>query len=181
MALSVLPALFQNLNFLIQKEFGLLWGVDKEMKRLWSTLSTIQSVIEDAEEKQFRDKEIRDWLQKLKYAAYELDDILDDCSTETLKWEYKNQSSGSPNKQVITALSVLPALFQNLNFLIQKEFRLLWGVDKEIKKLSSTLSAIQSVIEDAEEKQFRDKEIQDWLQKLKYAAYELDDIFDDCL
>ncbi|KAL6971925.1 hypothetical protein U1Q18_031610 [Sarracenia purpurea var. burkii] len=149
MALSVLPALFQNLNFLIQKEFGLLWGVDKEMKRLWSTLSTIQSVIEDAEEKQFRDKEIRDWLQKLKYAAYELDDILDDCSTETLKWEYKNQSSGSPNK--------------------------------EIKKLSSTLSAIQSVIEDAEEKQFRDKEIQDWLQKLKYAAYELDDIFDDCL
>ncbi|KAL6985651.1 hypothetical protein U1Q18_019026 [Sarracenia purpurea var. burkii] len=114
MALSVLPALFQNLNFLIQKEFGLLWGVDKEMKRLSSTLSVIQSVIEDAEEKQFRDKAVRDWLQKLKYAAFELDDILDDCSTETLKWEYKHHGSGSLKKVRTSFLTCYPV--QNVLF-----------------------------------------------------------------
>ncbi|GFZ16348.1 hypothetical protein Acr_25g0007570 [Actinidia rufa] len=96
MAISLLSAVLQNLNSLIQEEVGLLWGVHKEMKKLSSTLSTIQAVLEDAELKQMqhKDKAIQDWLQKLKDATYKLDDILDDCSTKPLRWESEGQRSG---------------------------------------------------------------------------------------
>ncbi|PSR91382.1 Disease resistance protein [Actinidia chinensis var. chinensis] len=94
MAISLLSAVLQNLISLIQEEVGLLWGVHKEMKKLSSTLSTIQAVLEDAERKQMQDKAIQDWLQKLKDATYKLDDILDDCSTEALRWESEGQRAG---------------------------------------------------------------------------------------
>ncbi|CAL5394451.1 unnamed protein product [Camellia sinensis] len=94
---SFLPFVLQNLNSLIQKEVGLLWGVDKEMKKLSSTLTTIQAVLEDAEQKQFQDKAIQNWLRKLNDAAYEVDDILDDCATEALR---KRLSSSSLEKNL---------------------------------------------------------------------------------
>ena len=48
---DVPSVLLENLNSLIQKEFGLLRGVNKEMEKLSSTLSTICVVLQDAEEK----------------------------------------------------------------------------------------------------------------------------------
>ncbi|KAL7250460.1 hypothetical protein ACSBR1_012469 [Camellia fascicularis] len=98
---SFLPFVLQNLNSLIQKEVGLLWGVDKEMKKLSSTLTTIQAVLEDAEQKQFQDKAIQNWLRKLNDAAYEVRDILDDCATEALR---KTPSSSSLKKVISTSL-----------------------------------------------------------------------------
>ncbi|KAF7143536.1 hypothetical protein RHSIM_Rhsim05G0073000 [Rhododendron simsii] len=68
------------------------------MKKLSSTLSTIEAVLEDAERNHLEDSVVQDWLRKLKDAAYEVDDILDECSTEILRWESKGQSSGSLKK-----------------------------------------------------------------------------------
>ncbi|KAF5200067.1 Disease resistance protein rga2 [Thalictrum thalictroides] len=77
-----LGVLFDNLNSLIQNEIGILWRVDKEMKKLSSTLSTIRDVLEDAEEKQLTDRAIVNWLRKIKDAYYDADDILDEWATE---------------------------------------------------------------------------------------------------
>ncbi|XP_042013946.1 disease resistance protein RGA2-like [Salvia splendens] len=55
------------------------------MKKLCSTLTTIQAVLEDAEDKQIESKPIRNWLQKLTAIAYEVDDILDECNTHVSK------------------------------------------------------------------------------------------------
>ncbi|GMP34898.1 hypothetical protein CsSME_00007579 [Camellia sinensis var. sinensis] len=82
MAVPFLPFVLKNLNSLIQNEVGLLCGVNKEMKKLSSTLFTIQAVLEDAEQKQLQDKAIQNWLKELNDAAYEADDILDECATE---------------------------------------------------------------------------------------------------
>ncbi|KAH7514888.1 hypothetical protein FEM48_Zijuj11G0138100 [Ziziphus jujuba var. spinosa] len=98
MAEAFVKAMLDNLNSLIQKEFGLLWGFDKEMEKLSSTLSTISAVLEDAEEKQFRDRPIKNWLRKLRDASYELDDILDECATEASRMEYEGQRSRSTQK-----------------------------------------------------------------------------------
>ncbi|KAJ1391667.1 Virus X resistance protein-like, coiled-coil domain [Sesbania bispinosa] len=57
----------------------------KDLKRLASLLTTIKATLEDAEEKQFSNRAIKDWLQKLKDAAYVLDDILDECATQALE------------------------------------------------------------------------------------------------
>ncbi|KAI8530693.1 hypothetical protein RHMOL_Rhmol11G0079400 [Rhododendron molle] len=130
MALLILPALLENLNFLIQTEVGLLWEVDKEMKKLSSTLSAIEAVLEDAEQKKLQDKAIQDWLRKLKGAAYEVDDILDDCATEALRWETKGQTSSSL-KKVSTSL-LHP--FENIKFCHK--------IGNRMKEITKDLSAI---------------------------------------
>ncbi|CAL5394443.1 unnamed protein product [Camellia sinensis] len=114
MAASFLPFVLQNLNSLIQKEVGLLWGVDKEMKKLSSTLTTIQAVLQDAEQKQSQEKAIQNWLRKLNDAAYEVEDILDDCTTEALQYESKRLSSSSLKKVISTSLLTYPV--QNILF-----------------------------------------------------------------
>ncbi|KAJ4962940.1 hypothetical protein NE237_022879 [Protea cynaroides] len=82
----------ENINSLLQKEFALVWGVDGEMKRLSSALLTIRDVLEDAEVKQFKDKAIRGWLKKLKDAAYDADDILDECAVKALQLEAQGRN-----------------------------------------------------------------------------------------
>ncbi|CAK8536972.1 unnamed protein product [Lathyrus sativus] len=92
MAEAVLELVLHNLNSLIQKELGLFLGFDQHFNSLSSLLTTIKATLEDAEEKQFTDRAIKDWLLKLKDAAYVLDDILDDCATQLLEMESKGLS-----------------------------------------------------------------------------------------
>ncbi|KAK4487542.1 hypothetical protein RD792_005810 [Penstemon davidsonii] len=93
MAEAFVQLLLDNLSSLIQGEIGLIMGVDDEIKNLSSTLTTIQAVLEDAEEKQLESKAIQNWLCKLNDLTYEIDDILDVCATEVSKLKYKNIKS----------------------------------------------------------------------------------------
>ncbi|XP_042496364.1 putative disease resistance protein RGA4 [Macadamia integrifolia] len=97
---AVLRVVLQNINSLLQQEFGLVWGVDQEMRRLSDTLATIRDVSEDAEKKQFKDKAIKSWLKKLKDAAYDADDILDECAAKSLQLEDQMRSCGNCTNQV---------------------------------------------------------------------------------
>ncbi|XP_047981421.1 putative disease resistance protein RGA3 isoform X3 [Salvia hispanica] len=90
MAEAFLQVLLDNLSSLLKEEIGLILGVDYEMKKLRSTLTTIQAVLEDAEDKQIKSKAIRQWLQKLTALAYEIDDILDDCNTHVSKLNHSH-------------------------------------------------------------------------------------------
>ncbi|XP_031281363.1 putative disease resistance protein RGA3 [Pistacia vera] len=90
---ALVQMLLEYLNSLIRKEVGLLWGINDEMKKLSSLLSTIQAVLEDAEDVQLKEKAIQNWLRKLKAAAYKVNDILDDCATEASWLESKRQNS----------------------------------------------------------------------------------------
>ncbi|KAL8504779.1 hypothetical protein ACS0TY_016096 [Phlomoides rotata] len=82
MAEAFFQVLIKNLASLIQSEIALIRGVGKEMDKLSNTLTTIQKVLEDAEDKQFQNKLIQDWLSKLNSLAYEIEDILDECAAE---------------------------------------------------------------------------------------------------
>jgi hypothetical protein len=85
----VLEIVLDNLTSIIRKELGLFLGFDQDLKRLASLLTTIKATLEDAEEKQFTNRAIEDWLLKLKDAAHVLDDILDECATEAMEMKYK--------------------------------------------------------------------------------------------
>uniref|UniRef100_A0A2N9HPM3 Rx N-terminal domain-containing protein n=1 Tax=Fagus sylvatica TaxID=28930 RepID=A0A2N9HPM3_FAGSY len=73
-----------NLNSSVLKEIESAWGLRSELDNLRSTLSTIDAVLQDAEEKQWNDKPVRNWLGKLKDVAYDADDVLDEFATEAL-------------------------------------------------------------------------------------------------
>ncbi|XP_058776897.1 putative disease resistance protein RGA4 [Vicia villosa] len=87
MAEAVIEVVLDNLSSLIQKEFDLFLGFDQDFNSLSSLLTTIKATLEDAEEKQFSNRAIKDWLLKLKDAAHVLDDILDECATQVLEYE----------------------------------------------------------------------------------------------
>ncbi|KAL9335583.1 hypothetical protein Peur_072764 [Populus x canadensis] len=57
---------------------------------------------------------------------------------------------------------------------VQEEVNLVEGVQKQVDKLKSNLLAIQSVLEDADRKQVKDKAVRDWLDKLKDVCYDMD-------
>ncbi|KAF5179248.1 Disease resistance protein rga2, partial [Thalictrum thalictroides] len=68
----------------IEEEVRLIVGVKKEIKSLTDTLTIIQGVLEDAEEKQVKNKAVKFWLQEFKDISYDADDILDEWSTRFL-------------------------------------------------------------------------------------------------
>ncbi|KAL8499134.1 hypothetical protein ACS0TY_022200 [Phlomoides rotata] len=89
MAEAFFHVLVENITSLIKSEVGLIMGVNKEMKKLANTLTIIQKVLEDAEDKQFQSKSIQNWLSQLNNMAYEIEDILDECTTEVTKLKLK--------------------------------------------------------------------------------------------
>lgn len=65
-------------------EISLAWNVKTELRKLQSTLSTIKAVLLDANEQQGKNHEVRDWLEKLRDVVYDVDDLMDDLSTQLL-------------------------------------------------------------------------------------------------
>ncbi|KAL3361689.1 hypothetical protein AABB24_014519 [Solanum stoloniferum] len=86
MAETFLQVVLDNLTSFLKGELVLLFGFQNEFQKLSSIFSTIQSVLEDAQEKQFNDKPLENWLQKLNAATYEVDDILDEYKTKATRF-----------------------------------------------------------------------------------------------
>ncbi|XP_016723695.1 putative disease resistance protein RGA3 [Gossypium hirsutum] len=66
------------------KGLELAGSLKTEVASLENTLTTIQAVLQDAEEKQWKSEAIKNWLGKLKQAAYDPEVVLDDFNTEAL-------------------------------------------------------------------------------------------------
>ena len=81
---ALVSSMVGNLNTSALQELGIALGLRDELDNLESTLSTIQAVLQDAEEKQWKSEAIRNWLRKLKEGAYDADDVLDEFATEAL-------------------------------------------------------------------------------------------------
>ncbi|GFZ02692.1 hypothetical protein Acr_15g0013000 [Actinidia rufa] len=62
--------------------------------------------------------------------------------------------------------------------LATQKYQLLQGVQEDVKKLISHLTAIQSVIEDAEKKQLDDTQTRYWLGKLQEVVYDAEDVLE---
>ncbi|KAL6010312.1 hypothetical protein ACLOJK_000743 [Asimina triloba] len=84
-ALSPLLRLaFDKLVSPILEEFALLRGLCEDIETLRSTLSAILIVLEDVEQRQLKDKDVKNWPAKLKDVSYNVEDILDKSETEAL-------------------------------------------------------------------------------------------------
>ncbi|XP_027362805.1 putative disease resistance protein RGA4 [Abrus precatorius] len=105
MAEAVLDIVLENISSLVQKKLGPFLGFHQDLERLASLLSAIKATLEDAEEKQYSNRAIKDWLRKLKDAAYVLDDILDECATEALQLENHRITCGLLDKVQTSCLS----------------------------------------------------------------------------
>jgi len=75
--------------------------VKEQCDKLKSNLLDIQSVLEDADRKQVKDKAVRDWVDKLKDACYDMDDVLDEWSTAILRWKMEEAEENTHSRQKI--------------------------------------------------------------------------------
>ncbi|KAK9081342.1 hypothetical protein Syun_031121 [Stephania yunnanensis] len=66
-------------------EIGLLRGVKEEVEKLQTIFTHIQLVLQDADRRQVGDERVKLWLQKLKEAAYDAEDILAEFAFDGLR------------------------------------------------------------------------------------------------
>ncbi|XP_030965463.1 putative disease resistance protein RGA4 [Quercus lobata] len=85
MLLAVAQKIIEDLGSWAFQEIGSLWDVEAELENIKNTVSTIQAVLRDAAEQQTHSHQVKDWLEKLKDAVYEADDLLGEFYTEALQ------------------------------------------------------------------------------------------------
>ncbi|EEF36947.1 putative disease resistance protein RGA3 [Ricinus communis] len=114
--IAFLQVLFDKLASSQLEEYGMWMGAKKELEKLESTLSTIAAVLEDAEDRQVKDKAVRNWLTKLKDAVLDADDALDEFATKALQQKVKSQND---SKHWVSSFLLVPksaALYVKMEF-----------------------------------------------------------------
>ncbi|XP_021826693.1 putative disease resistance protein RGA3 [Prunus avium] len=101
MAEALISVLLEQLASIIKKqveqEFRLVVDVKKEVEKLTRNFQAIHVVLENAEERQMKEVDVRYWLDSLKDLSYEMDDVLDEWSTEILKQHIQKQEKQAGN------------------------------------------------------------------------------------
>ncbi|RVW71848.1 putative disease resistance protein RGA1 [Vitis vinifera] len=83
---GVVEHILTKLGSMAFQEIQSMYGVPKELTKLKDNLDVINGVLLDAEEQQQqKTRAIEAWVQKLKGAVYDADDLLDDYATHFLQ------------------------------------------------------------------------------------------------
>ncbi|KAK8714258.1 hypothetical protein V6N13_149451 [Hibiscus sabdariffa] len=79
------------------------------LNKLEPTLMSVKALLDDAETKQITNSNVRSWIDKLRDAVYDAEDLLDEIATEAFrrKLESQDQTSTSTVKQVTSFFSSL--------------------------------------------------------------------------
>ncbi|XP_010251864.1 PREDICTED: putative disease resistance protein RGA1 [Nelumbo nucifera] len=145
---AFLQVVFENLASPVIEEFGLLLGVDKELKGLSRTLLRIRAALNDAEEREIKEEAVKIWLRDLKDVAYEVDDLLDEVATKALESKV-HAGFQSDNNQVTSFFSS----FNSSQLLCQI------GLAHRIREISDKLCEIRKESSDLRLREVGDKRI----------------------
>ncbi|KAF5445492.1 hypothetical protein F2P56_034539 [Juglans regia] len=82
---AFLQVLFDRLASPELLKFARREGLRKQLDKWGKTMQRIREVLDDAEEKQQTQKTVKAWLDDLRDLAYDVEDILDEFTTEALQ------------------------------------------------------------------------------------------------
>ncbi|WVZ50136.1 hypothetical protein U9M48_001422 [Paspalum notatum var. saurae] len=94
-----------KLGSAIAQQANLLWNFDGDLEDMMDTLETISAVLEDAEKRSVRESSVRLWLKRLKDAALDISDILED---------YQDISDQATTAKMLQLLSCLPMGYKRI-------------------------------------------------------------------
>ncbi|GMY21970.1 putative disease resistance protein RGA3, partial [Fagus crenata] len=126
-----------------EQEIRLVIGVDEEVQKLKDNLRTVKAVLNDAEKRQVTEEAVKLWLEKLKDACYEMDDVVDEWNTAMIKSEIqKHKEENAENTPVVKkkVCSFIPSpscCFRQVSKLVLRH-----DIAHEIKELNGKLDAI---------------------------------------
>jgi Leucine-rich repeat (LRR) protein len=75
------------------------------LKQLETTLRILQAVLEDAEEKQINNPSVKQWLDDLKDAVFDVEDLLNEISYDSLRCKVENTEAASKTNQAWNFIS----------------------------------------------------------------------------
>ncbi|KAL9450559.1 hypothetical protein AB3S75_012312 [Citrus x aurantiifolia] len=112
-----------------KEQVRLVTGVGKEVTKLTSNLRAIQAVLYDAEKRQVKQETaVRLWLDQLRDACYDMEDVLDDWSTARLKLQI--------NKKKVCSFFSAASCFVCKPLVLRRDIAL------KIKEINETLDDI---------------------------------------
>ncbi|CAA2993920.1 disease resistance RPP13 1 [Olea europaea subsp. europaea] len=131
---AILTVLLEKLDSGELLKFLRRVGIEAQIKEWHATLSTIEAVLTDAENKQTENKGVKLWLNDLEDLAYDLEDLVDELNAEaSLRKIRENEGSTSKVKKLI------PTCCTNLSL---NDFMLERGIASKLKEISSRLEAL---------------------------------------
>ncbi|XP_034200170.1 putative disease resistance protein RGA4 isoform X2 [Prunus dulcis] len=83
----------------IEEEVSLVVNVDQEVENLIFHLNAVKAVLQDAEERQVHEANVRNWLHNLEDVSYGINDVLDEWNTEILKHQFEKQEKEAFTKR----------------------------------------------------------------------------------
>ncbi|CAJ2638991.1 unnamed protein product [Trifolium pratense] len=115
---AFLSSFFQfTFERLASKDFKDLFHNKGLLKKLEITLNSINQLLDDAETKQYQNRNVKNWLDELKHEVYEVDQLLDEIALEQRKSKAKRFFSTLTNPFE----SRIKDLLGNLNFLAEQK------------------------------------------------------------
>ncbi|OMP08805.1 Disease resistance protein [Corchorus olitorius] len=140
---TLLGTLSDELALPMIQEFARKEQVHAHFKKWETILFKIQAVLQDAEERQFTDRSVKIWLDDLKDLAYDIEDVLDDFSTEALRQKSMPQTqsiTGKIRKYVSSFLDHFSFTYRMASMIKEITARL-----EDIVKQKDDLGLIESI------------------------------------
>ena len=110
---GVAQTIIENLGSAAFEKFGPLWNVKDELESIKNTVSRIQAVLLDAVEQPNHNHQARDWLEKLKDAFYDADDLLGEYKFHVELALQQEETSGNTAEKVRNFFRSIPLVFRN--------------------------------------------------------------------
>ncbi|XP_030963349.1 putative disease resistance protein RGA3 [Quercus lobata] len=110
---GVIQTIMENLGSAAFENFGPLWNVKDDIESIQNTVSRIQAVLLDAVEQPNRNHQDRDWLEKLKDAFYDADDLLGEYKFHIELDLQQEETSGNTAGKVRNLFRSIPLVFRN--------------------------------------------------------------------
>ncbi|XWS20313.1 hypothetical protein CRYUN_Cryun31cG0089900 [Craigia yunnanensis] len=140
---SIVLAVLESLGSLIAEEIkhdvglALGMGLEEEIRKMTANFLDIQSVLKDAEEKQYEVKyaNVRNWLKNLKDVAYDVEDVLDEWNTAKLKLQLEKKQKEVENFPLLKKIR-----YSVPSFISQSS--LYYNIASKIKDLNEQLDGI---------------------------------------
>ncbi|XP_075644269.1 putative disease resistance protein RGA3 isoform X2 [Castanea sativa] len=110
---GVAQTIIENLGSAAFENFGPLWNVKDDIESIKNTVSRIQAVLLDAMEQPNRNHQASDWLEKLKDAFYDADDLLGEYKFHVELALQQKGTSGNTAEKVRNFFRSIPLVFRN--------------------------------------------------------------------
>ncbi|KAM4087785.1 hypothetical protein ACB094_07G022100 [Castanea mollissima] len=82
---GVVQTIIESLGSSTLQPIGSIWGIKDDLEKMKNTVLAIQAVLQDAEEQQVENHQVKHWLMNLRDAVYDADDLLSEFTTHVLQ------------------------------------------------------------------------------------------------